>query len=249
MARRKVYKRRKSRKSRARRYKRSRKQPLRPMVEYKSVDSIYPSTDTGAVPFAFPSKVAIGTAGIWCLNCVSQGTGAYQRVGRRIRMTSVYIRGQVFHKPDLQLSPYQNNYTNIGCRLLLIYDRQNNGQAPVWLDMFRSVAIGGPRSDQDYLMPVNLNNASRFLILLDKQMTVQSYGPTNVQGNGQDVKIYKRLNLPTQFFDTSTGAYSDISTGALWFLLVQEDPAFGTVDSPTIKPLMFQGNVRVRFTD
>lgn len=91
-------------------------------------------------------------------------------------------------------------------RLVIVYDRQPNAALPTTTDVF----------DQDYIGALNnLNNNRRFLVLVNKELSLSSAGPTAFNESGY-VSFKKRYGavLPTEFNTVNGGTIADITTGS-----------------------------------
>lgn len=174
--------------------------------------------DIANVAQAFRSP-AIGT-GIVLLNGVQAGTGFFNRVGARIEMKNLHLRGTV-----------ENQTTSTTgadlLRILIIYDRQPTGALPVIADILQTRTQTGAATTSGS-SEINLDNRDRFTILRDMQF----YGApvTNTAGvltNGPqypgetaryDINEFIKLRgLACHFKSTSNPAtIADIATGALY---------------------------------
>lgn len=158
------------------------------------------------------------------LNGIIEGAAFYQRVGRKIEMKSLQIKGW--------MAPDENTTQDITQRgrILIVYDRQANGVAATWDDVIQSYSNTGAVSNGS-LDFVNLDNRDRFVILRDIEMIMPSVtriGTVDVfmqgtasHGNsaGEEFMINEYIplkGLVTQF-KGATGGIGDISTGSLLF--------------------------------
>lgn len=168
------------------------------------------------------------TGSVTLLNGVATGDDFTDRDGRRIMMKSVYITGYT--------RPTDNNYSDHGCRMLIVYDKQANGAAPAVTAILKENTFSGQ---------LNLNNRSRFQIIADKRWVVGSRDTTATMAfaaspSNHNVKIFKSLNMDTQYSGT-TAAVASIATGALYMVLIADNGAgLGST---------FSGTTRVRFMD
>lgn len=160
------------------------------------------------------------------LNLVTEGTSFYNRVGRRIRMKSVTITGS--------LARSANTVTTGGeyLRVLLIYDRQPNGNFPGPTDVLLDYGADGTTGATSF-SGMNMNNVERFAILRDKRIAVVSNDPT-AGSNGAtvasvtgtvDPSIYwhvKLKDLETHYKGNTTPQplIGDIATGALILMTI-----------------------------
>lgn len=158
--------------------------------------------DTAQAVYALDST---GTVAL--LNGVAQGADFNQRIGRKITMRSVQIRGLITPQ-DASVS------SNLG-RIMIIYDTQPNGALPAITDVLNVASSTSM---------MNLNNRDRFKILMDEQVGcgavetgatlayAQAPGVTSIQR-------WIRLNHDV-VFDGTTAAIGDIQTGSLFILTV-----------------------------
>lgn len=174
------------------------------------------------------SYVADTTGTITLLNGVATGDDFTDRTGRKIVMKSLYIRGLV-KNVDISSGPCL-------CRLLVVYDNQANGAAPVILDVLKEAT-----STSQF----NLNNRDRFRIIMDKQYAIGAIDNTATQAYAagpsiQVYKLYKKINLET-IFSGVTNAIASIQTGSVYVITIgdQAANAGGT----------FKFTTRIRFVD
>lgn len=105
------------------------------------------------------------------LNAIDQGDGESQRDGRKIKMHSLHLRGQ------LQL----NQEANVGipqvARLAIVVDKQTNAAQMNAEDAF----LDTPTGSQSPFAFRNLQNSQRFDVLYDK---IYTFNRTSSAGNG-----------------------------------------------------------------
>jgi len=177
------------------------------------------------------------TTSINLLNGITQGTDSDQRIGRKCKFHSVYIRGSMTNANAGSATPAAAVIPAHQVRMILVWDGQPNAAAPGITDILVS---DSPNSQ------LNLNNRQRFKVLKDKVWTV---GPAEVttggvQGTGPvsfNVKIFKKIMADTQYGGTANSIGS-IQTGALWLVLTSNAAA----DAASLTPAL---NCRVRYTD
>jgi len=173
-----------------------------------------------------------GTAALLCNPVL--GSDMNQRIGRKIIMKSIYIRGCIKRTPSINMvnaivGPYLG-------RMILVYDQQPNGAAIAASDVLDNV---------DSWSHLKLDNRDRFKILYDKEFALDSWwldAPTagNWNRDTQAIKKYKKLNLEV-IFSSSTGTIGDIQSGALWLIFVG--------DRPLNDDAQFFLRTRVRYVD
>lgn len=167
------------------------------------------------------------------------GTDMNNRIGRKILLKSVYIRGHV----SSQYATTAATGITLGqlYRMIIFIDLQPNGAAPATTDLLVTAA---PQSH------LNLNNRDRFKILCDKQWTVDPYfysttASASVASASRQiwpVKKYKKLNIETVFNATNGGTIADIASGALYMFWIGSS---GTGNADGIASV----STRVRFSD
>lgn len=144
---------------------------------------------------------SIGTVGTWseldCLNAATAGAGANARIGRKTQLKSLLVRYNVSTAAQ-----------STDVRILIVYDKQSDGLTP---DITQILSGGATPT---YNAPMNLSNSDRFVVLADEIDHTYAGGANAYSRSG---KIYRKLNLPEHFNGTG-GAFSDISSGAIWIM-------------------------------
>lgn len=197
--------------------------------------------DIATVAYAF--RLPATATNVILLNGVQTGTGFFNRVGSRIEMKNLHIRGYVRYAA-----------TNGGSvlRMLIVYDRQPVGALPTISDVLQTRDQSGTATTAG-ASEINLDNRDRFTIVRDMEYYappctytggVLTNGP---QFPGQDDKQWdvnefiKLKELATHFKSTANPAtITDISTGALYAFFVT---------SGTDSALEFAGGFRLRYND
>lgn len=180
----------------------------------------------------FTTNPTTSTPGVFLVNGVAVGAQYIARVGSKIRMTSVYIRGTIFHA---SISPLAQTM-----RLILVYDMQSNGTTITGQNVML-YGTSGPNVDVNSMM--NMAVRDRFKIIWDKAFSLKMLGGTTAGDTERlHVNKYKRLNHEVTFSGVDATAGS-ISTGALWLICL------GEISVATDSEANFVGMVRVRFVD
>jgi len=155
------------------------------------------------------------------LNGVAQGTTATTRLGRRITMKSLLVKG------DFSMTATGTGASPLRC--LIVYDSQTNAVAATATDVLAA--------DQ-FDSPMNLSNSRRFKTLLDEQIPcLGAAGPAAVH-----INRYVKLNHSVEFNTGSAGTVGDIQTGSIYMLWYQNGGLL------TASPLSHV-YTRVRFSD
>jgi hypothetical protein len=162
----------------------------------------------------------LATAGIFLVNGVIIGNDFNNRVGREIKMKSLYMRLSAANLVDQEST----------LRIMLVYDKQPNGVGPAITDILTSADVNAPN---------NLNNRERFIVITDKVRTCSTAAQRSFW-----IKKYKPLNTSTQY-SGSGATIASIATGAMYLILI---PQVTSTGAPSANySVGYQ--VRVRFTD
>lgn len=207
-----------------------------PQVELKVVDA---AKFTNA--FRTP---AAGTSIAGPINAISNGPEIYQRVGRKVYMKSVAIKGFVINAAT--------SIQDLG-RIFLIYDSQSNGAFPSVADVISDFNSAGVTTSGT--SSINLNNRQRFQIIRDHHITLPAV--TNTAGvltNGPSFNDTTRYSFEINWFIKLKGLeaiynqlapgggpdITEIASGSLFLMFVstQADATYN-----------FIGQTRLRYYD
>lgn len=161
------------------------------------------------------------TPGVVLLNGMQSGASINQRVGREVTMRSIQFQYVV-----------RANTAGVDqqVRVVLVYDRQTNGAAPLFLDVFDFANVTCARK---------LENRKRFKILYDRTHVVNAVGEP---GSQVARRFYRRLRHPVTFNSSSTAYVGDITTGSLYLLFLSTQAA-GT------NAALIDYSSRIRYSD
>lgn len=182
----------------------------------------------------------VNSTGSFKLLCIpTTGSDFNNRVGRKIRIHSFYIRGYMANQNALTAAA-STDAAQQG-RMIIFVDLQPNGATPAVTDLLVSAS---PVSH------LNLNNRDRFRILADETFVFDPYINVTTATQAQsstvnqihDVKRYQRTNIETIFNATNGGTIADITSGALFLLTIGSTVA-GNNDG------ILQFTSRVRYSD
>jgi len=158
------------------------------------------------------------TGSITLLNGIADGTLVTQRVGRKVTIRSVQVRGIVYGT-DTQSTTGADTLSNL-CRVMLVWDKQANGTV---------MTFAQPLSATTSVSFNNLDNRERFVMLMDKHLAMGPfvYNTTATQaiGLGDNVQAtinkYKRMPKGACTIFSGTGAtIGDITSGALYLVTI-----------------------------
>jgi len=171
--------------------------------------------------------------------CLPQlGSDMTNRIGRKIVLKTVQIRGTLQIADAAIQPPGQQEVALQRVRMILLWDTQPNGAVPALLDV---LTFNDPSAQ------LNLDSRDRFKVLRDKMFVLGPYindtasSKYNTEKSAVNVKIFKKLDLET-IFSTSTGAVADIKSGNLLCLWLG-------ISAGLNGPAEFVGSYRVRFDD
>lgn len=189
-------------------------------------DNIFPELKAIDVDPTTTTITSTGT--LVLLNGAAQGTDFTNRIGRKIKMTSLFIRAFIYPEDDITLESL--------LRVSIVYDSDANGAAPAITDILKSASP---------IALMNLNNRDRFEVLMDKQYMIGKTNNTATQAltNGNnlfDFKEYITLDHDTIFGGTGA-TIADIKTGSIYLMMISSTA--GT-DCPNMSYA-----TRIRFND
>jgi len=172
------------------------------------------------------------------LNGCIAGSQNFNRIGRKITMKNLQIRGQFLLTDDTTLMTV--------VRMIVVYDKQPNGAAPTFANIIQSQNISGT-AESLFASFVNLDNRDRFEIVRDYQYSLGSRSTVATQSIAQGpgvicVNEFIPLGGREVVFNAGTaGTVGDITTGALY--------AFFISNTPNATGCISQLSFRTRFTD
>lgn len=176
------------------------------------------NVDVTAVIPAF----GVATGVLTHLNPLLQGTSATTRLGRRVTMKSLYIRGYLTMAATSTLAA--------SYRVLVVYDKQANAAPPTAAQILESDFFYGLN---------NLGNSRRFETLCDHVTEcIGTGGP-----NGTNFTIFKKMNHAVEFNATNGGTIADIQTGSVYALIYMSAPGIGVATPANAI------QCRIRFSD
>lgn len=152
------------------------------------------------------------------LNGLAPGTGSNQRVGRKTVAKSIFLR---MNMSGSNVGPSQT-------RVVIFYDRQTNGVAPIALDVIQTETFVGL---------AQMANSERFLILMDEITDSRQSSALNIS-----LKRYIKCKLETIFTGTA-GTVADIITGGIFIMFANNADA--TIGATTVVDYQ----ARVRYID
>lgn len=200
------------------------------------------------VLFATPTIATDATtnSSSWLLNPVQEGNAIQNRLNRKIRMTSLRVRGEFGFTTATPAGAVVGN----SVRMLIIYDRTPQNDIPVINQIVAATGENGTESLPSFgpvWCNVRLDNQDRFKVLRDMIVPYDGITTTTYAGGILNFKcIDEYIKLPA---DCQEAAYtttfhpltvSAIQTGALYMILR------ATVNDGN-NAATFRGTTRLRF--
>lgn len=187
------------------------------------------------------------------LSCIGSGDTIDTRDGRVVLIRSVHVNGVIEFLQDINGPPRVENF-----RMALVLDRQPNGTAPNFADIFQNLT-GASSGLGAINEPSNLNYRHRFRVIKDRKFIMQhdsvdaanpgaglAFIPRNmVYPTERRINWYvkfKRMIRVTYVDDAVAPTVASVATNQLWLLLYDSNPA-------SAFSLSLVGNIRVRYYD
>jgi len=166
------------------------------------------------------------TGSVTLLNTVAQGASVNQRVGKKVALKSLQIRGHARNN---------STATDNDVAYLIVYDKRPRGALPTMTDFFNTAASSSMNND---------DNSGRFSILKRVDFTLIGSAAnqyTSVSAVSSDFFLDLK-GLPTVYESAGTGAIGDIEQGALYLVTI------GQVAAGTAAAAL-TGTFRLRYFD
>jgi len=179
---------------------------------HKAAREYYGAKARGYVDLAKATYNLNTTGSIGLIATVAQGAATTQRIGKRIQLKSVQVRGMCY----VDTTAVINHWA-----VMVVYDNKPTGTLPAITDILDSAS--------SYSFTKN-DNQGRFSILMRRQGVLIGNGSTPVTGGeAVDLNEFVKVNRPSVFKSAGTGAIGDIEEGALYYITVG-NAASGTAD-------------------
>ncbi len=149
---------------------------------------------------------------------INQGPGIANRIGNKVALKSLRLRGTLQETGNGGTPPIQQ------ARFMVVYDRQPNGAYPSVTNIISDVNTANTVTPGNYLSSLNPNNYDRYIVLCDKLFILggivagPTTGPTEQKGFVID-EFIKLKGLECQFSTSTVGSpIVDLNTGALYMI-------------------------------
>jgi len=201
------------------------------LLEHKTFDACNIVTVSSAAdvnPAATPFAPVAGATG-GCINQVPIGNSSITRVGRRMNITAVAIRGQVFSNTNTDQSH---------CAMILVWDRHPNKSAalPAWNTILNQQSADS-LTNKDY--------APRFKILRRWDFPVCGSAAVPTSAAQFNIDEFVKLKNKVTIWDAAdtTGIVTDMIEGSLLLYTTSDEVAAGA------KAPVFYLSTRIYFQD
>lgn len=179
-----------------------------------------------------PTTVALtGTIIKDTVNSMIVGTGESQRIGRKVKATSLMIRGSFDYPSQPNLT------TSLYIRLMVYQDTQTNGSAATITDILESANVDSFR---------NLENSKRFKILyetiepVNAQCAARDASTERTNAKVKPFQIFIKFKRPMEFvYKGSGGGVSDLTQNNIGVL--------GIVNVAPTVAMSLSGKIRLRY--
>lgn len=194
-------------------------------------------------PTAFSNIALVNAGAFYLINGIAVGSAFYQRIGAKIQMKSLQ-----YHFYFSQSGNNAQPYTPQQCRLMIIYDKQPNGNLPTLANLLTDYSAAGAVVANPFGM-INLPYRDRFEVIHDRYFSLQTANTTtgtvgtegdNTTWNG--ISGYVKLRRRVTCYQTTSYQIGDISTGSL-FMFTASNIASGS------EPWAMYGITRLRYYD
>lgn len=144
------------------------------------------------------------------LNLISQGTTKNQRIGNKLNLYAIRIRGEV---------TVPTNASSIGSdwvRIVLVLDKQANGAVANVADVFEPTAA----ATTDLNAHMNMDNVDRFKIVKDRLIIPPPSGYGTIATGQASIRLPFKLNHKCQteiVFSSTTGVITEVRSNN-WIL-------------------------------
>jgi len=202
----------------------------KPMLKRAHVLAKSPAHEPGYKDTAIAAYAVSTTATVTLLNPVAQGASVSQRIGKKINLVSLQIRGLI-GAPSSATSHLFSE-----CTMLIVYDRKPTGALPAITDILDSASPHSMNKD---------DNAARFRIVRRSDVIVVGNAANNIEmGVATNVDAFIKLKgLHTVYKSAATGTIGDIETGALYLVTV------GTASPGATLQATLECSFRLRYVD
>lgn len=166
------------------------------------------------------------------INGITLGTQQGQRVGNRIRLKRAVGRVN-FSQSGAAATLAPNSV-----RLLVVLDKQPNGAAPSYTQLFTNTTAG-----EEYLSAINVDGEKRYKVLYDKLFTLQVHGGSTNTPEEKTVRINIPLHKVITVYNGTGSTVAAVNTNALHFMYLSD------TSSAAANPVVISAQWEIRYED
>jgi len=205
------------------RFTRARSRPSRALTELIRTSAGEKKGCDTSLAIAGPIVTTVDTnADIVAVNLMVPGNGSFNRIGRKVFMKSLRLKGQAVYQQTRFATSHSVYGSNLRC--IVVYDRQPNSSAyPTFNEIFGHTKEDG--TEATYIMDsLKYDNMQRFRVL--KEFVIQHVVGAYADPDGTENSIFDKYhfdeyvklpNLETTYSGTAA-ANASIATGALYVI-------------------------------
>ncbi len=160
---------------------------------------------------------------ITLLNGMQQGVTGSSRIGRRVQMKEIELRGQI---------TADASSIDTVVRVVVVYDADVQATTIEYVDLFDDA--------QAFLAQRKTIYMSRFRVLFDQTYHMRAQNAANTAS--LPIAWKKRINLPIAFNDSSGGTVGDIESGVVYLI------SWGSALAAVVNPKS-EFSSRISYTD
>lgn len=186
---------------------------MRRPIELKGVD--FPLTQAAVL------ATTNTNAGIVVANLIDPGSGSFNRIGRKVTLTSLRLKVRLSFTSALTAGFLRG----ASCRMVVVWDKQPQGVLPTFDTIFGRTVQNGTESTQ-YNDPLKYDNTSRFRVLRDCVITQNPTAVLAATTFEYDHQVDEYIDLKklesVYSGQTIPQTIADISSGALYVIFRAE---------------------------
>lgn len=199
---------------------------VRKTVEKKGVDTPLNSTPIVAT--------VNGNENTTCVNLIQQGAGSWNRVGRKVQLQSLRIRGELEWTLDSAVT--SGDYKGNVVRMVVIWDKSPNDVSTPTPDLVFGVTGQDGSETCTFLNPVRYDNMDRFSVLRDCVITLEppmynaAAGTSNIVLVRRAFDEFIKLNGKETTYSGNTNPLTtaSLTTGGLYVMFRAAENTSGT---------------------
>jgi len=205
---------------------------LRSRVEVKGVDALLTQASL--------LNTTNTNGGIQVMTLVAPGSGSFNRIGRKIQLKSLRLKGWITVPQGPSTTELQEG-TNI--RMIVVLDKQPSGSLPTFQDIFGYTDQAGTEASTMFAQ-VRYDNTERFVVLKDKTMDCNPQTSGTLAGTSSQFELSFDEFIPLKGITTvfsgqsATCTIADLSSNAV-YVIWRSTNALGAVNTASVSRLRY----------